>query len=737
MTRKILLTVLVALLCLPIRGQQPQDPKQKPAWPAPGPTPILLGEKVARPQQRVPPPVAADDVVRITTNLVQVDAVVTKDDKQVIDLKAEDFEILEDGKPQTVSNLSYIWSVPPQVAKPVALPSPTKDTVPVVPTTLSPNEPHRTIAMVVDDLGISFESIGPVRSQLRKFIQQDMRDDDLVAIIRTGGEVGALQQFTTDKRLLLRAVENLRWNHCSRVGIAVLGSYGSTNGLGLCSDPRQPLGSTINSLKFILQGMRELAGRKSMVIFSENLPTDIPESFLPQGPGRATAANVAPTRFEIDSENATALNRVAELAIRASVVIYGADTSGLQPIGPTAADYLSGFAGDPSRVNLRPTGDQPFVALNAQRHLLVDNRTGLELLSRNTGGFVVKNSNNFQLRKIAQDQEGYYLIGYRPQGKTFNRRFHHITLRVKRPGLKIRTRSGFFGMTDEDALPVQFSGRDRVGLALMSPFGAAEIEVHLTALFANFPQGSLIRSLMHFPVGGLTFTDEPDGSHQTTLNLSCVVFGDNGRVVKHVTETRQLRIEDKGFEQVQRNGLVYQFDVPIKDAGGYQFRVAVRDGESNRIGTAREFIDVPELKKRRLVISGVTLSGEVNNAAKPGTISSYQNVGMPAIRRFPVGANLLFGYVVYNAQLDKATHLPILTAQARIFHEGQVVYTGPLTNVDTAGQADLGRMTAGGGIQLGSTLEPGDYILQIIVNDPLAKEKYRSTSQWIDFQIVK
>src|SRR4029077_4804037 len=103
---------------------------------------------------------------------------------------------------------------------------------------------------------------------------------------------------------------------------------------------RQPLGSTINSLKFILQGMRELAGRKSMVIFSENLPTDIPESFLPQGPGRVTAAN---GRFEIDSENATALRRVAELAIRASVVIYGADTSGLQPIGPTATDFSGGF----------------------------------------------------------------------------------------------------------------------------------------------------------------------------------------------------------------------------------------------------------------------------------------------------------------------------------------------------------------------------------------------------------
>src|SRR6266853_1918992 len=88
---KALLSLLVlSSLLLPIRGQQPQ--------PSPAP-------------QRTPPAADDQDVVRITTNLVQVDVVVTKDGKQVTDLKPEDFEIFEDGKPQKITNFSYVSNV--------------------------------------------------------------------------------------------------------------------------------------------------------------------------------------------------------------------------------------------------------------------------------------------------------------------------------------------------------------------------------------------------------------------------------------------------------------------------------------------------------------------------------------------------------------------------------------------------------------------------------------------------
>src|SRR5215211_236732 len=167
-----------------------------------------------------------DDVVKINTNLVQVDAVVTKDGKPVTNLTADDFEIFEDGKRQAITSFAFISNVPNTAPQPVA--KDTKKPATVVPFgPVKPNETRRTMAVVVDDLGLSAESMHQVKRQLRKFVTEQLQPNDLVAIIRTSGEMGALQQFTNDKRILTRAVDQLRWNRCSRVGINVFRPYGN------------------------------------------------------------------------------------------------------------------------------------------------------------------------------------------------------------------------------------------------------------------------------------------------------------------------------------------------------------------------------------------------------------------------------------------------------------------------------------------------------------------------------
>ena len=735
MKPKVAALLMVSLLLLPVRAQQPGT-QNRPQTPNPPRQPEKVPPQRPEPDpQKSPQTIDQDDIVRITTNVVQIDAVVTKDGKLVTDLKAEDFEIFEDKKPQTITNFSYVSNVS-TASEIVVTPSPNKDpnAVPLAPGKVRPGDPFRTIAIVVDDLGISFESMGSVRKQVRRFIEQDMRPNDLIAIIRTGGEVGALQQFTTDKRLLLRAAENLRWNNCSRMGISVFGEARP------CSGGYQPLFGTLGVLRFILQGMRTMPGRKSMIILSDSLPTDDPQDYLPRGLVRPQV----PTENDGTSEsipipeqygNEGAFRGIAELAIRSSVVIYGATTTGIQPLGPFAEQINPWERGN----ILRPTGSQPHDTLRARSQRLYDNSGGLDLITRKTGGFSVKYSNNFGLKRFAQDQEGYYLLGYRPTSETFKRRFHTIKVRVKRPGLTVRTRSGFFGMTDEEAAPIKYTARDQIAMALMSPFGASDIEVHLSAVFANLPEtGSLIRSLIHFPASAITFTNEPDGWHKATLNLSCIVFGDNGAVVQQVSETREVRLRAESFDQIVRHGLTYQYDVPLKKHGAYQFRVAVRDAGSARIGTAREFIDVPELKKKQLVLSGITLSGYVDSKGFANDAPlAFNQLSNPALRRFKSGTNLLFGYAIYNARVDKQANIPNLSTQTKIFRDGKVVYEGPLKPVDVAGQKDRERLAAGGGVQLGAALEPGEYLLQVVVTDPLAKEKHRTATRWIDFEIVK
>ena len=133
-----------------------------------------------------------EDVVRITTNLVHVDVVVVdKEGRQVVDLTPEDFDIVEDGKRQQITNFSYV-SLGGVLAENHAATPGAANAPRVPPAPLRPEQTRRTVALVVDDLGLSFQSIGFVKEALRKFVEEQMQPGDQVAIIRTGGNAGAL-----------------------------------------------------------------------------------------------------------------------------------------------------------------------------------------------------------------------------------------------------------------------------------------------------------------------------------------------------------------------------------------------------------------------------------------------------------------------------------------------------------------------------------------------------------------
>ena len=172
-----------------------------------------------------------EEVVKISTNLIQVDVTVTdRDGKIVTDLKPEDFEIMENGQKQSISNFSFIsrlaggarvgdtGSGNPTSGEPDAAQPLRQDNV------------RRTVSIVVDDLNLSFASVYYTRKALTRFVDEQMQPYDLVAIIRTGGGVGALQQFTSDKRLLHAAIERLRWNP--------LGAGGQNSLIGVGQNPR-------------------------------------------------------------------------------------------------------------------------------------------------------------------------------------------------------------------------------------------------------------------------------------------------------------------------------------------------------------------------------------------------------------------------------------------------------------------------------------------------------------------
>ncbi len=737
--RHFLAVILIAQLSTAAFAQQPRAPITEPPPP----------QQQPKTQQQRPEDI---DVVRITTNLVQVDAVVTdKNGKVVTDLKPEEVQIFEDGKPQKITHFSYNVIESAVVAPLAKTANVDKNAPPAPPVALKPEQVRRTMAIVVDDLGLSFESTYYVRRALKKFVDEQMQPGDLVAIVRTSGGMGALQQFTSDKRQLYAAIERVKWYASGRGGVGAFaaiepptpGAFGpeidaKNEELNQFREDLFSVG-TLGAVSYVVKGLRQLPGRKSVLLISDGFRIYSQEDAM---------------------RNYLALERLRRLideAGRASVVIYTMNATGLQTMGLTAADNL----------NSRSPQDLE-QQLSNRRNAAFETQQGLDFLAQQTGGIAIRNTNDLSggIRRVMEDQKGYYLIGYRPDYATFDpktgrRTFHRLSLKVTRPGkFTVRMRNGFLGRSDEDTRQGPRTLAQQLIGALTSPFGATGVHLQLTSLFGNDARaGSFMRSILHIDARDLTFTDEPNAWHKCVFDVLAITFGDNGVPVDQNGRTYTLKLPDELYKRALRDGLVYYVTVPIKKPGAYQLRMSLRDASSEHIGAASQFIEAPDLKKDRLALSGIVMRGENPGkptspngpAAQPGANQPVNSTpgqsqegleqgnpeASPAVRHFARGMLMAYSFIIYNAHLDKATNAPQLTTQVRLFRDGKPVFTGKENPFKIANPSDLKRLLAGGMIQLGTDLPPGEYVFQIIVNDPLASEKHRVASQWIDFEIVK
>jgi VWFA-related protein len=718
--------------------------------PAPAPTPATQPQPTATPQDE-----ADDEVVRITSNLVQFDAVVVdKQGRQVTDLGPEDFEVKLGGETQQITNFSYISNVsPPAGAGSPEARLPADPTAPPVPPArLRPGQVRRTIALVVDDLGTSFESTHFVRRALKKYVDEQMQPSDLVAIIRTSAGMGALQQFTSDKRQLYAAIERVRWYPFGRSGVGAFQalegkSTGDMPNVGGSAEneteqARESVDEfreevfavgSLGALNFIVKGMKELPGRKSVVMFSEGF-----------------------TMFRRDDMSQSTrmlegIRRLADLATRASVVIYTVDPRGLQTLGLTASDSTTGM-----------TAREIETALSARSAKLLDTQDALRYLSQQTGGFLVRNTNDLGagVARVLDDQRGFYLMGFRPDAETFDpvsgrRRFNRVEVKVKRAGLSVRTRGGFYGFTEEEAArPALRTRTEQLISALTSPFASGDVRLRLTSLVGgDVERGAFVTSLMHIDMSKVKFAQDGDDWQKASIDVIAITFGESGNVVDELNRTETVRARGATLRHILDHGLIYTMTMPVKKPGAYQLRVAVRDAATERLGSASQFIEVPDLKKKRLALSGIVLEGAppavpANAAPNPaqqpspggageGQASNPDPLTNAAVRRFQQGTSADYFFNIYNARLERGSARPQLRTQMRLFREGQLVFTGQVQNFDPGQQTGAKYFTSGSRIRLGSELPPGEYVLQMIVTDALVKGKNSTATQWIDFEIIK
>jgi VWFA-related protein len=780
MKAPLLALALVSSLLVSAFGQQRQQPQSPATTPAP------------TPQQ------TDDDVVRITTKLVQVDAVVTdKDGRQVTDLQADDFEIMENGRPQTITNFSYVSTAP--ATSPAEMPSPVREAVKgptVLAARLRPEQVRRAIALVVDDLRMSSEGINVARQALRKYVDEQMQPGDLIAIIRTSAGIGALQQFTNDRQQLQAAIERVRpLTRSTR-----LGAFTSVNVLERLEtqkveptmdlpgeEPTPTLGGegrpadkrrseslsefrdslftvgTLGALNFVVRGLRELPGRKAVMLFSDGI------SFYNQNSDT----------MDRNERVLAAMRQLVDQANRASVVIYTIDTRGLQPTGLTAADSTaggplgpdnSGPSGAVNGVNSIHTDQVGQQVLGARSAELFEGQNGLNYLAKETGGTTFFNQNDLNkgIRRALDDIRGYYLIGYRPDESSFDpttgrRRFNTWTIKVKgRPNLRVRARSGYFGVPEDRAGTRRRTRAEQMMAALVSPFSAGGVGLQLTSFFMNdATTGSTIRSVLLMDARNLTFTPQSDGRQQTVLDVIAVTLGDDGQVINQVTTTETIRVKSEAVQRFMREGMIYGMNVPVARPGAYQLRIAVRDTASGRLGSASQYIEVPNVSKDKLTLSSLVIVGNkptttandlINSVlgapvqATPTTTSHVVAGGegmtgtevpeaSPASRLFRHGMYLDYACIIFNARRDKSKP-PQVTTQVRLFRENKEVFVGEVLPVETIGQADFRRLVVARRLELGTILELGDYVLHLTVTDANASGSQRTATGWIDFKLT-
>jgi VWFA-related protein len=686
---------------------------------------LVTAQNPQRPAQQQED-IGPDDVVRITTELVQTDVVVVDSKERVVtDLTLDDFELYENGKKQDLKFMEFV-SVEGEhrvegKAPVVAAARPKIETgIDNGPTA---KDVKRVVSFVIDDLNIPIQDLPSIRNMLLDFVNNKMRDGDLVSIVRVVGGKGLLQQFTSDKQLLRTAIAAIKFSpHPFRTPdspevqkvenpMNPQGTEGFADDLVDTPDiysPNDEINQAIRGLSalstavYIIESLKEVPGRKNLVIVSGGIPI-----FQPGSSG-GVYTNVT-----------YLLNQLSDRAVRAGVVINALDPRGLR-----ATPGVTSYTLTPTRSAIDVRGPSigfgrggvadmevfgPMLAGGAE-HL------GLSTVAATTGGVSVVNTNNFEagLDKILSRSTGYYVLAYTPREK-FDKKFHKFEVKVRRDGLKVLHHAGY---TAREEKPRELKTKEeQIVSAARSPLAKREIDV-TPNVAVKLSETNIATVDVHLLIDArkLNFV-EKDGRHAVSFDIVGFVLDELGKQRQGFSETVNLNLTDQNYETAIREGLVYSATTEL-DPGFYQVRAVVRES-SGAIGTFSKYLEIPDLKKQRLAMSSLFLFA----------VTGSQNpVPLTAARVLSRSQDLRYAAVMYNAKGSK----PQLRSQLIISQNGNVLMRGPEEAIPAErsgpvpliGQFGVGKM------------KPGRYVLTLTVTDTQADKKNQTLSRSLDFTVL-
>ena len=458
--------------------------------------------------------------------------------------------------------------------------------------------------------------------------------------------------------------------------------------------------NTYNSLESAMRSLGRTPGRKLAFFISDGF-------LLDAGP------NAAGVRDKID--------HVIDAAQRAGVVVYTIHAAGL---------VNSSFMDPGTKV---PLDERLHIASIGE---LEANQDALNAIAHDTGGRALRNTNFFDrwVTAVLDETSNYYVVAWRPETDEEKLpKFRQVKITVVgHPELSVRAPRGYVG-GPKPAEGTTASASEKPGStkkpkppdaelrdALSDFYPAGGLPTLLSLTYLNTPaNGLVVTSSMEVAATGVNYGD--DGKQPATIKLAGVALNDKGKIASSFKN--QLNIDPP--KSGGSDAIFYNHHTPLAP-GIYQFRVAARDERSGRVGSAIQWIVIPNLAKSRLTLSSVLLGGQVlEDKSKAGT----PHVQLSVDHSFPRSSQLGYWVFVYNARRD-ASGNPQLTVQTQVLRDGQAVISSPQRKVNAAGQ-DAERIPFGEELAL-KTLTPGKYDLKVIVTDGVAGT---SATQIADFVV--
>lgn len=692
--------------------------------------------------------------IRTESTEVLVDAIVTdRKNRLITNLNPEDFLIYEDDVPQQLDSFRVYrgGADNPRGTQPTGTPATSTSLTP------APSRQMLNLTILLLDYSTTeFQNQWLVRDASIKYVEKRLRPNDLMAVLVLGAGLRFLTDFTNDKARLIAALRSKDLTGSAMAaeraslssGIDAGQSPSSDNSDGIPSpsaalsgagagtlmaaegasaqqvmlaqriaaqyrslraalDQRQTR-EVLTAIRAIATGVKQIEGRKTLILFSQGFVV----------------------AHDIEEE----LHAVVGVANRSRLAVYPIDSRGLEAKELTGSlaprDELTASASIEQRNRTQSAAGETIFdrTLQAGRDM---RESALRYLANGTGGFLIRNTNDLGvgLARVDEEMRSYYLLSYRPTNQNFDGKFRQIRVGVRRPGLSVRARTGYYAIPSG----LDFLTPEEFRIVEQSRSAAASEEMPLFVRAAGFldERGEYrVPVVLEIPTRAIQFED--NGSiHSARLQIIGLIRDGTNQFFGRFGGRVRLDATKAEYKVLEPGNVSFLDTLQLPAGSYYSFEVAVKDLLSGK-GSHRERGIYLHQPQPQLGLSTILLAKDVDKASN--TTNQFLSVRgvkiLPSARcQFRNGENLIFYFDIYRPQVQPDKKTDILVELALLRDGQRVSVQLPHYHLNETISESFPHLTVARYVQL-TGLSPGNYALVVEVKDALANRAERAQTSF-------